>query len=677
MARADAPPPVVVIGGPTGSGKSALALRICHTWGGEIVSADSVQVYQRLDIGSAKPTRAEREQVRHHVVDFLPLDSDYDAGRFATDAREAIADIQSRDRLPVVVGGTGLYLRALLFGLADAPPRDDALRKQLQERAGAQGAATLHAELVQVDPAYAAKIHPNDGVRIVRGLEVFQISGRPLSAWHAEQTPGPALPATLLCLNPPRRELFARIDRRVEAMFEAGWIDEVRAILDDGFAPDLKSLGTLGYRHLIAHVRDGVDLKETARLIARDHRRFAKRQLTWFRGQPDVRWFASPEAAMAAVAGLMESPMNSLEPARLRNLKAYEPGKPIEELRRERGLTGPIHKLASNENPLGPSPKAVAAATDALRAGHLYPDGGAFELRDRLARHLGVPIGDIVVGNGSDELMDILIRAVATQAHHAVISRHGFLPFALSLTAAGVPFTRVPMREPLTHDLPAMAAAVQPNTRLVFVVNPNNPTGTHIGRDELEPFLATLAALPDPPVVVLDEAYFEFAAAADYPNSLDYRDRYPRLCSFRTFSKVYGLAAFRVGYMVTTSEIAGLMHRVRKPFNVGRVSQAAAVAALDDRDFLRRTLELNAHERERVAAAIGALGLYTYPSQTNFLLVRTARPGREIYDALLDHGIIVRPVDGYELPDCVRISIGQPAQNDALLTALAAVLEAA
>jgi histidinol-phosphate aminotransferase len=366
--------------------------------------------------------------------------------------------------------------------------------------------------------------------------------------------------------------------------------------------------------------------------------------------------------------------VNQLEPARLQTLKAYEPGKPIEELRRERGLVGEIHKLASNENPLGPSPLATEAAALALAEAHLYPDGASFALRERIAIHLDVDIGHVLVGNGSDELIDILIRSVATCEHHAVMSRHAFLPIALSLTAAGIPFTRVPMRDPLTHDLPAMAAAVRPNTRFVFVVNPNNPTGTHVGADELHTLLRILAGLDDPPVVVLDEAYFEFVDADDYPNSLDFHDEYPRLCTFRTFSKAYGMAGFRVGYMVTNPEIAGLMHRVRKPFNVGRVAQAAACAALDDTSFLERTVSFNRTERARVATALARLGLTTYPSHTNFILTRTPIPGAVVYDELLSHGVIVRPMDGYELPSCVRISVGLPAQNDAMITALGAVL---
>lgn len=673
MARAERP--LIVLGGPTGSGKSALAMRVCLELGGEIVSADSVQIYQRLDIGSAKPSAAQRQAVPHHLIDFLPLDApEYDAGRFAAEARACIAGIRARGGVPVVVGGTGLYLRALLHGLADAPPRDAAIRAALQARAATEGSPALHAELVVVDPRYAAKIHPNDAIRIVRALEVHTLTGKALSAWHEEQPVPDSLAATLMCLDPPRQDLYARIDARVDRMLDAGWIDEVRAILAEGFAPDLKSLSTLGYRHLVAHLRDGVALDETVRLIKRDHRRYAKRQLTWFRGQPEVRWFDDARSALEAIRSLLEAPMQPLEPARLRDLKAYEPGKPIEELRRERNLTGPIHKLASNENPLGASPRAIEAATRALQEAELYPDGGAFKLRSRLGTHLGVDPARIVVGNGSDELMDILIRSVATPAHHAVISRHGFLPFALSLTAAGVPFTRVPMRDPLTHDLDAIASAVQDHTRLVFIVNPNNPTGTHVGRSELERFLEVMADRPEPPVVVVDEAYFEFVDAEDYPNSLDYRDRYPRLCTFRTFSKIYGLAAFRVGYMITTPEIAGLMHRVRKPFNVGRIAQAAATAALDDTEFLDATLSLNRTERARVTANLTEMGLKCYPSQTNFVLVATGQPGRELYDRLLDHGVIVRPVDGYELPDCVRVSIGRPEQNDALLAAMASVL---
>jgi tRNA dimethylallyltransferase len=232
------------------------------------------------------------------MLDIVPIDGEYDAGRYGTDARRAIEDVHARGRKSVVCGGTGLYLRSLIYGLAGAPPRHDETRAALQERTRELGAPALHAELALVDPAYAAKIHPNDSVRVIRALEVYQASGRTLTAWHEEQgPPTPQIAAKIVGIAPPRHELYRAIDARVDAMMAQGWLHEVFQILEDGYPPDLKSLGSLGYRHLVAHLQGGPSLEDTIALIKRDHRHYAKRQMTWFRGEPLVTWFTDAEAA--------------------------------------------------------------------------------------------------------------------------------------------------------------------------------------------------------------------------------------------------------------------------------------------------------------------------------------------------------------------------------------------
>lgn len=366
--------------------------------------------------------------------------------------------------------------------------------------------------------------------------------------------------------------------------------------------------------------------------------------------------------------------MRPLVGEHIETLKPYVPGKPIETLRRERGITGEIIKLASNENPLGPSPKAMTAARAVLEEAHIYPDGAAYALRARLAKELDVDFERIVVGNGSNELLEILVRALTRPGDHAVLSQTSFIAYRVVLQCQNIPWTAVPMAPGLVHDLKAMGEAVKPETRLVFIANPNNPTGTYNGATEVEALLDKLAALPDPPLVVIDEAYVEYAEAEDYQSSLGLHARYPRLITLRTFSKCYGLAALRVGYLVTSQEIAGYLRRTRAPFNVNRVGQAAATAALDDQSFVDHAVALNATERARVGAALKEMGVEVIPSQTNFLLCRCGRPGAEIYDKLLDLGVIVRPMDGYGLHAYVRISLGTVKQNDRLLEALAQVL---
>jgi tRNA dimethylallyltransferase len=290
-------PRIVVITGPTASGKTAYGIAVAEALGGEIVSADSMQVYRHLDIGTAKPSPEERTRVPHHLIDVADPDEPYHAGRFREEASRAIAAIHARGRAAVVVGGTALYLKVLLRGLAAGPGRDEALRRGLERRWQAGEAPALWADLRRADPALAGRLHPNDRARIVRGLEVWLATGRPLSALHAEhafqERPYEAL---LLGMAVDRAALCRRIDERVLRMIEAGWVDEVRRVLSLGYGPDLPPLRAIGYRELCAWVRGGGDLGEVAAAIQQETRRFAKRQMTWFR-RMDVAWMdpAQPE----------------------------------------------------------------------------------------------------------------------------------------------------------------------------------------------------------------------------------------------------------------------------------------------------------------------------------------------------------------------------------------------
>ena len=361
--------------------------------------------------------------------------------------------------------------------------------------------------------------------------------------------------------------------------------------------------------------------------------------------------------------------MSSLVSPSIESLSPYEGGKPIEELAREFGITDAV-KLASNENPLGPSPKALEAARAILNDVHRYPDAAAYKLRERIAAEHGVPMEDVIQGNGSNELLDLAVRTFCTGEHHLVFAEPAFVVYRIAALAHGVPFTAVPTQN-LTHDLEAMAAAITPRTRLVFVGNPNNPTGTYVGIDAMRRFLR---AVPPEVVVLVDEAYIEYATAADFPDCLtpSLRAEHERLIVCRTFSKIHGLAGLRVGYGVSTPELVGYMNRVRAPFNVGNLGQAAAIAALDDREHVQKSRELNTAERERVSARLKAMGLSVAPSQTNFILIDVKRNGRAVYDALLRKGVIVRSFGN--LPMSIRVTIGKPHENERFLSALGEVL---
>jgi histidinol-phosphate aminotransferase len=359
----------------------------------------------------------------------------------------------------------------------------------------------------------------------------------------------------------------------------------------------------------------------------------------------------------------------------VRRLQPYEPGKPVEDLERELGLSNVI-KLASNENPLGPSPKGLEAARAALETVHLYPDGAGFELRGRLADKYQVAPEQITLGNGSNDVLDMVARAFLMPSHNAVFSQHAFAVYPIVTSAAGAQAKVAPARppddpQPYGHDLQAMAQQVDRDTRILFVANPNNPTGTWLTREALKSFLASL---PDHVVVVLDEAYFEYVNLPDYPDGMALMGEFPNLVVTRTFSKIYGLAGLRCGYAVSSPEIADLLNRVRHPFNVNSAALAAAAAALTDNEFLAKSATMNRAGLVQLGQAFDAMGLRWLPSVANFICVDVDRAGGDVYEELLREGVIVRPLANYQLPSHLRITVGASSENARLLDALARAL---
>ncbi len=375
---------------------------------------------------------------------------------------------------------------------------------------------------------------------------------------------------------------------------------------------------------------------------------------------------ANPNRQLASEPVGSPSKMPPLVTPSIESLIPYEAGKPVEELARELGVSDAI-KLASNENPLGPSPRAVEAMRRSVSEVHRYPDAAAYALRGKLAQVHAVDMNEVLQGNGSNELIELLIRTFTTVEDHVVFGEPSFVVYKLACLAHGVPFTGVPLKE-FTHDLPAMAAAVTERTRLLFVANPNNPTGTHVGRDAVT---RLLREVPEHVIVVMDEAYLQYATAEDYPDSLTLREARERLVVLRTFSKVYGLAALRVGYAIGPKNVIDYMNRVRAPFNVGTLGQVAALAALDDFEHVQHSRTVNSEQLARLQRELGSLLLTVIPSQANFVFVDARRPGRELYDALLRKGVIVRPLGASTF---LRITVGTPQENDRLLGAMAQVL---
>jgi len=359
----------------------------------------------------------------------------------------------------------------------------------------------------------------------------------------------------------------------------------------------------------------------------------------------------------------------SLVPEFISSLSPYVPGKPIEETEREYGIQNAV-KLASNENPLGPSPKAMAAIRNALPKMHLYPDGASFYLKNALSSFLGVPSEEIMLGNGSNELIELLIRTFVHGDDELLLSAQTFVIYRISAQAVGRRFVEVPMKD-RRYDLEAMAKAVTDRTRLVFIANPDNPTGSWQSEQAVVRFLESL---PERVLVVMDEAYYEYVTADDYPDSMALRRRFPNLIVMRTFSKAYGLAGIRLGYAVARPEIVDFVNRTRAPFNVSAVAQVAGIAALEDQEHVRRARELNTKGLQQLAEELPKLGLSVQPSQSNFYLVDFHRPAGPFYEPLLREGVIVRPMGGYGFGTCARINTGTAADHERLFAALAKVL---
>ena len=356
----------------------------------------------------------------------------------------------------------------------------------------------------------------------------------------------------------------------------------------------------------------------------------------------------------------------------VRALTPYQPGKPIEELQREYGITDVI-KLASNENPLGPSPRALRAIQRELHELARYPDGNGFNLRQALAGQYQLAIEQFTLGNGSNDLLDVIARTFTSVGDEIIFSQHAFAVYPLVTQAIGATGVVTPA-DNWGHDLSAMAKAVTDKTRLIFVANPNNPTGTGFGQAQLDSFLQQV---PPHIIVVLDEAYFEYAchlAETDYANGLSLLDQYPNLIITRTFSKAYGLAGLRVGYAVSQPDIANLLNRVRQPFNVNSLALCAATAALADEEHLHATLELNNKGMQQYQAAFSQLGLVFIPSLGNFVSVNVGDNAAGVYDALLRSGVIVRPIANYAMPGFLRFSIGTEAENSRAITALRQII---
>jgi histidinol-phosphate aminotransferase len=360
--------------------------------------------------------------------------------------------------------------------------------------------------------------------------------------------------------------------------------------------------------------------------------------------------------------------VKDLVPEWIRRLAPCPPGMPLEELEREYGITGSI-KLASNENPFGPSPRAIAAIADVLGSLHRYPDGSGFYLRQALAKRIGVSADAIILGNGSNDIIELAVRAFLRPGDEAVMADQAFVIYQMVVQAAGGIPRQVPLRR-FTHDLEAIKAAIGPATRLVFLANPNNPTGTIFKRDAWEDFLESV---PPHVLVIADDAYADYVEDPEYPDSLAYQRRDRLLLTLRTFSKIYGLAGLRVGYGVAPLDVVEILHRIRQPFNVNSLAQVAALAALDDQDHVERTRANNREGLAYLRSVCERLGRPYVPSWANFVLVDVG-DGAKVYEALLRRGVIVRPMDVYGFPRHLRVTVGTPAENQRFAESLAAVL---
>jgi histidinol-phosphate aminotransferase len=365
----------------------------------------------------------------------------------------------------------------------------------------------------------------------------------------------------------------------------------------------------------------------------------------------------------------MSQLFKSLLQSQIEQIQPYIPGKPVSELQRELGLTH-VTKLASNENPLGASPKVYSAIELALKDMARYPDGNAFYLRTALAEFLHVSASQLIVGNGSNELLEFVGRVFAGPGDEIIYSQYAFAVYPITAQIVGATGVEVKAKD-FGHDLTGMLEAITEKTKIIYIANPNNPTGTTFGREEWERFMAKV---PSNVMVVLDEAYLEYVESTDYPNGLDYVHLYPNLILSRTFSKAYGLAALRVGYMVANEEVIGYLNRVRAPFNVNHLAQVAAVAAISDQQFVMQSVEVNRQGKQQLSEALAQLHFPMIHSEGNFICVNFGEDAELINKRLLQKGVIVRPVANYGLKHFLRVSIGSHTENQHFIDALRQVV---
>ncbi len=364
--------------------------------------------------------------------------------------------------------------------------------------------------------------------------------------------------------------------------------------------------------------------------------------------------------------------MKNLVKPNILSVKSYVPGKPIEEVERELGIKNVI-KLASNENCFGPSPLAVAAIRKALRKINRYPDSASFYLKKKLAGILGVAENSLIFGNGSDEIITLVVKTFLGEGDEVVIARPTFLIYEIAAHLQNAKIKIVPMNKEFKYDLKEMKKAITPNTKLVIIANPDNPTGTYVTKKEFDEFLS---GLPEKLLIFLDEAYFEFAKYSfkDYPDGLDYIKN-PRVILARTFSKAYGLAGLRIGYGISSTEIISYMERLREPFNINLLAQAAALAALDDKAFLKKTIYHVETQREFLYSALRKMGLEYVRSATNFIIVNVGKDCKTVFNDLLKEGIIVRDMKAWGMDSFIRVTIGTKTENRRFAEALGKVVK--
>ena len=348
------------------------------------------------------------------------------------------------------------------------------------------------------------------------------------------------------------------------------------------------------------------------------------------------------------------------------NLKPYEPGKPVEDLERELGIKNAI-KLASNENPMGPSPLALKAIDNLLSGLHRYPDGNALRLKEAISNENNVEIEQITVGNGSNDIIEFVVRSFLSTQDSAVFSKHAFAVYPLAVQTVGAQGIEVPAKD-WGHDLSAMNNSIQENTKLIFIANPNNPTGTFIPRDEIISFLDKVSK---DVIVLLDQAYFDYASYENNDVHFEFVNEFPNLIISRSFSKAYGLAGFRVGYSVSSREIADYLNRVRQPFNTNSLALVAAEAALSDSDHMMKSLKMNSEQKMVLYKGLENLGYKYIPSAGNFICFDCKQDSEKKYNELLQEGVIVRSMGVYKMPNHLRVTIGLPEENSIFLEKLA------